>query len=138
MNNISRKAKQIANAKIKGHKNKDIGKIQYPNASPASQAVLVSTTLNKPEVVQYMEQSKLIALKEANITWARIIAPINDALTATKASGDTDHTIRLAASKQARELMQDKNMSEETKQQVASLPGDIDEIQLIKLIKNKA
>lgn len=148
MVNISTKQKRIVKSKIKGLSNKDIGAKEYPEATPESQAVLVSREVNKPHVAQYLEQSKMIALKEHNITWSRIIKPISDALEAgvkrietNEETGELtehetiDHNTRLRASKQAQELLQVKQMDEEVKEQLQNLPSNVDEIQLIRLMK---
>lgn len=135
------KQKRIVKAKIKGHSNKDIGTQEYPEATPESQAVLVSRELSKPHVAQYLEQSKMIALKEHNITWSRIIKPISDALEAVRSdlTGDIhiDHNTRLRASKQAAELLQVKQIDEEVKEQLQNLPEGINELELQRLIFKK-
>lgn len=137
--NISSKQRRIVKAKIKGVKNKDIGKVEYPNATPDSQAVLVSRELGKDNVAKYYEQSKLQALKEHNITWSRVIKPISDALGAVRSdlTGDVhvDHNTRLRASKQAVELLQVKGEIPETESLISKLPDGIDEIQLVRLMK---
>jgi hypothetical protein len=144
--NISPKQRRIVKAKIKGVKNKDIGKVEYPNATPDSQAVLVSRELQKGHVAQYLEQSKLQALKEHNITWSRIIKPISDGLKATHKIYDKegktiveepDLNTQMRASKQASELLRVKEEIDPVSPDGLKLPDDIDEIQLIKLIKNK-
>lgn len=144
MVNISPKQKRIAKAKLKGIKNKDIGKIEYPEATPESQAVLVSRTLNKQAVVQYIEQGKLIALKKHNVTWDRIVKPISEALDATKIVTShtepdyeiVDHTTRLSASKQARELIE-KTTSEEIKEQLKDLAEGSSEMEIVQAIFRK-
>lgn len=140
MPKLSRKDKQIANAHVKGVKNKDIGKIHYPNANPNSQAVLVSSTLKKPHVAQYVEQSKTIALKELGVTWKRIAQTFVDALDANKQNQFTgeinpDHAIRMQAGKNLANLMEDKN-KEEVNEVIGNIPN-VDEVQLIRLLKNK-
>jgi hypothetical protein len=144
--NISPKQRRIVKAKIKGVKNKDIGKVEYPNATPDSQAVLVSRELQKGHVAQYLEQSKLQALKEHDITWSRIIKPISDGLKATHKIYDKEGNIvveepdlntQMRASKQASELLRVKEEIDPVNSDGLKLPDDIDEIQLIKLIKNK-
>jgi len=134
MDKISRKQQQIVKAKIKGHKNKDIGAVQYPNAKPESQAVLVSRELKKTHVAKYYEQSKLQALKEHNITWSRIIKPVSEALEAIKPNGDIDHNTRLSASKQATSLLELKHIDEEAKEQLKNLPEDINELEIQRLL----
>lgn len=133
---LSNKQKRIVRAKIKGKTNREIAKVEYPNAAPDSQDVIVSRELSKPAVKQYLEQTKLQALKEHNITWSRIIAPISAALHATDRTGKPNHMIRLSAAKQARELLELKH-SEELPPELANLPRDVDEIQLVRLLKNK-
>jgi hypothetical protein len=144
--NISPKQRRIVKAKIKGVKNKDIGKVEYPNATPDSQAVLVSRELQKGHVAQYLEQSKLQALKEHKITWSRIIKPISDGLKATHKIYDKEGNVlvsepdlntQMRASKQASELLRVKEEIDPVSSDGLKLPDDIDEIQLIKLIKNK-
>jgi isopropylmalate/homocitrate/citramalate synthase len=138
---ISPKQRRIVKAKIKGKSNKEIAQVEYPNATPDSQTVLVSRELNKPNVAQYYEQSKMIALKEHNITWSRVIKPISEALEATKQNNFTgevtiDHNTRLSASKAARELLEVKQVSPEDKLPLMDkLPDGIDEIQLVRLMK---
>lgn len=137
---LSPKQKRIVDLKIKGMKSKDIGKIEYPTATPGSQEALVSRELAKPLVAKYVEQSKLLALQEYKITWDTIIAPIADALQATKQNQftgevDADHSIRLSASRRAQELLQ--SIKEETTPlNVTQLePGD--EVELTKAIFRK-
>jgi hypothetical protein len=142
MIDISPKQRRIVKAKIKGKSNKEIARDEYPTATERSQEVLVSRELNKTAVAQYYEQSKLQALKEHNITWSRIIKPISDGLNATKQNNftgeiTTDHNTRLSAAKQAMSLLEVKQMDNDTKEQLLNLPNNVDEIQLIKLIKNK-
>lgn len=138
---ITPKQRKIVKEKIKGKTNKQIGEIVYPNAKPDSARVQVSAQLNKSNVAQYYEQSKLQALKEHNITWSRVIRPISDALEAVKQNNftgevTTDHNTRLRASKQAVELLQVKEISPEDKDPLLSkLPEGIDEIQLVRLMK---
>jgi hypothetical protein len=142
--NISPKQRRIVKAKIKGVKNKDIGKVEYPNATPDSQAVLVSRELQKGHVAQYLEQSKLQALKEHDITWSRIIKPISDGLKATHKIYDKEGKVlvsepdlntQMRASKQASELLRVKEEIDPVNPDGLKLPDDIDEIQLIRLMK---
>lgn len=143
---INPKARRIIKAKIKGTSNKDIGALEYPNATPRSQEVLVSRELTKPNVAQYYEQSKLQALKEHNITWSRIIQPISDGLSATNKIYDkqgnilveeNDLNTRMRASKQASELLRIKDEVDPDAAPLNSLPAGIDEVQLIRLLKNR-
>lgn len=144
------KQRRIIKSKIKGTSNKDIGAIEYPNATPRSQEVLVSRELKKGHVAQYYEQSKLQALKEHNITWSRIIAPLSDALeagtkwqTTDEETGEVtthetiDHATRLRASKQAQDLLRIKDEVDPDAAPLNTLPAGIDEIQLVRLLRGK-
>lgn len=103
--------------KIKGKKLKEIAAIAYPDTPIAAGMVQVSSQLHKSHVAQYMEQRKLAALKKYNVNWERIIKPISEALDASKmivhgskseeawVDEVPDHMVRLAASRQARELL---------------------------------
>lgn len=135
---LSAKQRRIAKMKIKGNSNKQIAQIEYPEAKPESGAVLVSTQLNKPHVAKYVEQSKTIALKELGITWLRIIGPVNRALEFEEGDPVQNINIQLKASKQAAEYMQSKEFTvDEAKDQLKTLPQDINEIQLVRLLKGK-
>lgn len=133
---ISAKQKRIVKAKIQGKKNREIAQVEYPDATQESQDVIMSRELNKPAVKQYLEQTKLQALKEHNITWSRIIKPISDGLEATTERRRPNYQVRLAAAKQARELLELK-YNEEIPPEFKSLPSNVDEIQLVRLLKNK-
>lgn len=144
---ISPKQRRIIKAKIKGTKLKDIGNMEYPNATERSKEVLVSRELNKPHVAQYLEQSKLLALKEHNITWSRIIKPISEALDATKvvilgkgeeafADVQPDHTTRLSATKQARELLE-KPPTKDIKEELTKLANGSTELEIVQAIFKK-
>lgn len=139
---ITPKQRRIVKAHAKGVKNKDIGLVEYPMANSNSQAVLVSRELKKPNVAQYSEQMKLIALKENNITWTRIAKVINEALDADKMNQFTgeitpDYTIRLSANKQAQNLLEAKQINDEFKEQLQRLPIGADTIELVRLFKSK-
>lgn len=127
---ISKKQREIAKMKAKGLKNTEIGKVVYPNATPLSQRQLVSRELKKPNVAQYQEQIKEIAIKDSNITWKRITDAISDGLDSNRISD------KLSAAKQARELLETKQKVEEVKEQITHLPN-VDEIQLIRLMRGK-
>jgi hypothetical protein len=142
---LNPKTKRIIKAKIQGKKHKEIAAVEYPNATEQSGVELVSRQLRNN--ASYLEQSKMIALKEHNITWSRVIKPIDDALEAGKKWTETDdktgkithhelidHNTRLRASKQAVELLQVKGESPETESLLSKLP-DVDEIQLVRLLK---
>lgn len=134
---LNPKTKRIIKAKIQGKKHKEIAAVEYPNATEHSGVELVSRQLRNN--ASYLEQSKLQALKEHNITWSRVIKPISDALGAVRSdlTGDVhiDHNTRLRASKQAVELLQVKGESPETESLISKLPDGIDEIQLVRLMK---
>jgi hypothetical protein len=125
------KQRRIVHGKIKGLKNTEIGKQEYPKDKPISQRQLVSRELKKPAVAQYLEQSKLIALKESNITWRRVTDAISRGL-------DDDNKY-LSAAKQASDLldMPRDTKDEELNQALKSLPSNVDEIRLIQLMKSK-
>jgi hypothetical protein len=140
--NISPKQRRIVKAKIKGAKNKDIGAVEYPNATPDSQGVLVSRELNKSNVAKYYEQSKLIALKNSGLDWTWIIDRLQAAGDATKQNNFTgeitpDHTVILSSVKQVISLLDSKNVPDEVKQQIQTLPDGVDEVHLVKLIKSR-
>lgn len=140
----SLKQRIMVEKKIKGKSNKEIGQEMYPNATPESQAVLVSTNLKKPNVAKYLEQSKMIALKEHNITWSRILKPVSDGLDAGTHIRDKEGNVidtipdintRLRASKQAAEMLRVKEELDPTDTSVLKIPDGIDEIQLVRLMK---
>lgn len=137
---LTPKTKRIIKAKIQGKKHKEIAALEYPNATSQSGVELVSRHLRNN--AQYLEQSKLLALKEHNITWSRIIKPISEGLEAEKQNNFTgeitpDITTRLRASKQAQELLQAKDKPEELTESLTSLPPNLDEIEYLKLIRRK-
>lgn len=143
---ITPKTKRIIKAKIKGASNKDIGAVEYPNATPRSQEVMVSRELKKPNVAQYYEQSKLQALKEHNITWSRIIKPISDGLAAQTniydkqgilMATEPDLNTQMRASKQAADLLRIKDEVDPDAAPLNNLPADFDEVQLIRMLKSK-
>lgn len=139
---ISAKDKRIAKAKIEGMKNKEIGAVEFPEATPESQAVLVSRSLNKPHVAQFLDKGKDMAIKESGLTWAKVIEPIKDALNATKyasVAGDfydtqlPDHPVRLKASDMASKLLGDEpNPTKDY--DLENLDKDINEIELSKIV----
>lgn len=144
MVNMSEKDRRIAKAKIEGKKNKDIGVLEFPQATPESQAVLVSRTLKKPQVVQYLDKGREVAIKESGITWSKVIAPISDALNATKHvavagdffdSGLPDHSIRLKASDMASKLLDNEPTSFND---LGELDQNINEIELSKIVFKKS
>lgn len=101
---------EIIKHKVKGKTNRQIAKIVYPNQKPTSGAVSVSRKLSKANV-----QTELQAeLKRQGITLKKALAPIKDALGATKyatVEGDfyntelPEHTTRLQASRMALDLL---------------------------------
>lgn len=140
---ITAKQRRIVKAKIKGKKNPEIGAVEYPNANTTSQRQLVARELKKGSVAQYLEQSKLQALKEHNITWSRIIKPISDGLKATHKiydkEGNTiveeqDLNTQMRASKQASELLRVKDELDPDDISKLKLPSNVDEIQLVRIL----
>lgn len=137
------KQRRIVKAKVQGKKNRDIAKLEYPNAKLESQDVIVSRELAKPHVAKYYQESKLIALKNVGIDWQWIIDRINDAGNATKQNQftgeiDADHGLRLRAAKQAQDLLEVKTKDvDQTAAPLNNLPAGIDEVQLIRLLKNR-
>jgi hypothetical protein len=137
---VSKKQKRIVKKHVEGNSNVEIGKAEYPNATPKSQRQIVYQELNKPAVRQYLEQSKLQAMKDHNIGWDRVMNVIDKGLDAKK----TDHysgqdkddiTTQLRAAKQASDYLElPKDTVEETKEMLSKLP-DVDEIQLVRLMK---
>lgn len=140
---LKAKDRRIVKAKIQGKTDQEIGKAEYPNQKPESARVSVTRRLSKPDVAQYLEQSKLVALKEHNITWSRVVKPISDALEAVKSdlTGDVhvDHNTRLRASKQASELLNlpNKTQDSELNQALQNLPQNVDEVELQRMIFKK-
>jgi hypothetical protein len=132
------KQRRIVKAKIAGKKNRDIAKVEYPNATQESQDVIISRELTKPEVAKYYEESKLIALKNAGIDWQWIVDRVSAAGNAIKQSNTgevtPDHSVRLSAVKHARDMLEAKNITEETKELIRDLPSNIDEIQLVRIL----
>lgn len=140
--NPTPKQRRIIKSKIKGASNKDIGAVEYPNATPRSQEVLISRELNKPNVAQLYQESKLIALKNVGIDWQWIIDRINDAGHATKQNQftgevDPDHGLRLRAAKQAQDLLEVKTKDAETAPIFNNLPADVDTVELVRLLKRQ-
>lgn len=131
---------QIANLKAKGMKNKDIAPIVYPDLPVESAVVKVSRHL-KGQAGAYLEQSKLIALKKAGIDWEWIIEGIKEAGEATKQNNFTgevtpDHSIRLSARKQARDLMEDKRVTPDNPAPPMNIPADADAIEILRAWKS--
>lgn len=142
---ISEKDRRIAKAKIEGKKNKEIGAVEFPEATPESQSVLVSRSLKKPHVVQYLDKGKDLAIRESGLTWKSIIEPIKDGLQATKyasVAGDffdtqlPDHAIRLKASDMASKLLGDEP-NQVKDYDLENLDKDINEIELSKIVFKK-
>lgn len=138
---------RIAELKAKGMKNKDIAPLVYPDLPIESALVKVSRHLTKGQAGAYLEQSKLQALKEHNITWSRIIAPIADALEANHvvilgskedafADVQPDHSTRLRASRQASELLKVKDEIGPDTPAPINLPSGMDEVQILRAWKN--
>lgn len=147
MVNLSQKQRRIVEAKLEGRKNKEIGKLEYPNATPESQAVLVSRELKKPNVAQYHSKGLSKLLEAGGVTKNQYILNIGQAMQANKVAslaGDfyeteiPDYTVRLQANKQAERFLkfeeQDKELNPELSK---ALKGDYDEVQLVRLMKNK-
>lgn len=134
---VDKRDRIIVKEKIKGKSESEIGRIVYPNQTPKSAQVSVTRRLNKPSVAHYYEQSKLQALKELNITWKRIIQPINDGLEFDNGNGVQSSNIRLKAAKMAIELLQSRDMSDEIKPQNIKLPNEVDEIEMQRLLFRK-
>lgn len=133
---ISKKQRRIVSKHIEGETNANIGKIEYPNAKPKSQRQIVYQELNKPQVRQYLEQSKLLAMKQYNIGWERVMKVIDKGLEASKYDGSDDMPTQLRAAKQASDYLElPKDITEEVKEQLQSLPSNVDEIALITLMK---
>lgn len=107
----TKKAKAVE-MHLEGKKQKDIAKIVYPDQTPQAGQVSVSRLLNSQEVQAQVAQS----LAKHDITIDKAIAPIKEALEATKvvitgskddafAEVIPDHNIRLKAGKEARDLL---------------------------------
>lgn len=127
---LSEKDLRILQAHLEGKTNKDIGAIEYSDAKPNSQAVLVSRVLQKTHVAQYLQQSKLEAIKKHGLTWDKVIKPIADALEAERLNQYTgeiqpDHTTRLSASKAARELLAVKDAEPTTPEQLNPIQREL-------------
>lgn len=123
------KQRRIVKAKIKGYKHDEIAAHEYPKAKPENRRSIISQELHKPHVAQYYEQSKLIALKESNITWKRVTDAISRGL-------DDDNKY-LQAAKQAGDLLNlpKETKDDELKDKLISIAQDADEIQLIRALK---
>lgn len=131
---LTKTERKIAKAKIKGKKNQEIGAEVFPNASPQSQRQMVYRELKKPEMAQYIEQTKTIALKEAGVTWGKIVQPFADALLAEKPDGTIDHTTRMVASRNLAGLMEKPQPQESAPHTLKELANTSDEIELQRLI----
>lgn len=132
---LTKTERKIAKAKIKGKKNQEIGAEVYPNASPQSQRQMVYRELKKPQVAQYIEQTKTIALKEAGVTWSKIVQPFVDAWQAERPDGTPDHTTRMVASKNLAGLMEKPQPQEPAPTQtIEELASVSDEIEMQRLL----
>ncbi len=111
MANLSAKNRRIIEAAAKGEKKTDIAAREYPNQTIEAAKVSVTRVLNKPESQELYATTLQETLTGFNVTWETVLAPVIDALTATKQNtftGEitTDHTTRLAASKQLSTYME--------------------------------
>lgn len=125
----SEKQRRIIKSKVEGKTNRAIGKVEYPNAKQGSQDVMVSRELKKPEVALFYEQTKLIALKEHNISWTRVMQAVSDGLDSEKID------VRLRAAKQASDYLDIPNKSvEDNKELLNNLPSNVSELEVQRLL----
>lgn len=138
MVNLSDKSKRIIEAKLNGKKNKDIGKLEFPDATEGSQAVLVSRELKKPHVAQYYDKELNVLLAEHGVTKSQYIMNIGLGMQAMKQNQFTgeitdDLGMRLQANKQAERFLK---FDEETPQSKENLEG-LDDYELTHAILRK-
>lgn len=81
---LSDKQRRIAEFKKQGMKNKDIAKIEYPNANPNTGAVLVSKQLKKMNVNRQIERGREWALRKHGVTFDLLIGKLVKKLDAEK------------------------------------------------------
>jgi len=149
MVNLSVKQRRIAQLKSKGMKNKDIAKIEYPEAKEHSGEVLVSRQLKKPYVAQFVEQGREIALRKYSINWDILIAKLTVMLNAEKTdfhSGEIlpDNTTQLAAIKELAKMLTDLEKSNNQQntplnntELIKALNSNVDEVELMRLVLNQ-
>lgn len=144
--NISDKQKRIVEAKIKGLKNKDIAKIEYPQATQGSGEVLVSRQLKKEAVAQYYQQSRDLALQDLNITWRRIISVYEAGLNASKMDQFTgeiteDHTTRMSAADKLAKILpkEQESAPPQINEELSKALNDpnVSDIQLMRVLKSQ-
>lgn len=137
---ISPKQRRIVEAKARGLTNQQIAEIEYPNATVASQGVLVSRELHKPNVAQY-EAKVLGKLLEAhNVTKSQYIKNIGEAMQAEKMNSFTgevtpDYTTRLSANKQAERFLKFETEENEEKRRLGEGIGDLSDMNEVELTK---
>ena len=96
----------IVNGKAQGKTQAEIGHEVYPNQTPGAAAVSVSRQLRKANVQDELQA----ALAQRGITIDRAVAPIAEALEATRPATDTrhetpDYAVRLRAADMALKLL---------------------------------
>jgi hypothetical protein len=143
---LSAKDRRIALASAKGLSNKEIGAVEYPNATPESQAVLVSRVLGKTHVAQYRDKELDVLLNKHGVTKNQYIENIGQAMKATKiVTSHTepdyevpDHTVRLNANRQAERFLKfDNDIKQEGSEVLNKALKEGDELQMIRVLKNK-
>ncbi len=142
---ISAKDRRIALASAEGLSNKEIGAVEYPNATPESQAVLVSRVLKKQWVAQYRDKELAVLLKTHGVTKNQYIENIGKAMKATKiVTSHTeldyevpDHTVRLNANRQAERFLKFEDVKQEGSEVLKQALKEGDELQMIRVLKNK-
>ncbi len=137
MAKMSPKQKRIAEAKLSGMTNKDIGAVEYPTATAGSRAVLISRELKKPHVAKYIDTGVDKQLEKFNVTKEQYFFNIGLAMQAEKQDQFTgevrpDIQARLAGNKMAEKYL---FKEDEEPVKVGKLPEGIDEVQLIRLLK---
>lgn len=138
------KQRRIVKSKIQGKKQRDIGKVEYPKASQASQDVLVSRELSKPHVAKYMDKELSVLLEQNNVTKSQYIMNIGQAMQADKQNQFTgeiipDHAMRLSANKQAREFLDISDKDSNVYPDISkAMTDNVDEIELQRLIFKKS
>lgn len=143
---LNAKDRRIVKAKLKGKTDAEIGKVEYPNAKPESARVQVTTRLHKPHVAKYHAKELSHMLKKYGVTESRYLENIGNAMKADKvyivgkgedafADLQPDHTVRLAANKQAERFLK---FEQSAPQELLEGLGDMDEVELTKAVFRKS
>ena len=146
MAQLTEKQLRIAKLKSEGKTNRDIAKIEYPDAKDHAGEVIVSRELKKGHVAKYVEQGREIALKKYGVTWDILIAKLVIMLNADKSDFHTgeilpDFTVQMSALKELAKMLdkptQDRTTPIDNKDLVNALNNSIDDVELQRLVFRK-